>query len=141
MIFEEEENQAPPKLRLPTMICDKSLGNIPEPFPCSHHFMVVCGAPGQGKTSFALGTYFKAGGPLRKKFNNVFAVVPPTSRGSVANEPFQKHNPKRMSEYFYTGSKSYRKLLGREVNNEKLVVLGPRVHASGMRRGESELRK
>ena len=99
MYFEEEENECDIKLKLPTMICDKSLGSsIPPPFPSSHHFMVICGGPGQGKTSFALGTYFNTHGPLRKKFNNVYIVVPPTSRGSVKDDPFKDHNPKKMSD-------------------------------------------
>ena len=99
MYFQEEENECDIKLKLPTMICDKSLGsNIPHPFPSSHHFMVICGMPGGGKTSFALGTYFSKNGPLRKKFNNVYIVVPPTSRGSVKDDPLKDHNPKKMSD-------------------------------------------
>ena len=99
MYFEEEENECDIKLKLPVMICDKSLGkDIPEPFPSSHHFMVISGGPGLGKSSFALATYFNKHGPLRKKFNNVFVVVPPTSRGSVKDDPFQNHTPKKMSD-------------------------------------------
>lgn len=76
----------PLHLKRPTFLCDHVLkDNVPSPF---HHliegfkFVVFCGRPGSGKTSF-LFSLFKDKRCLRKAFNNVVVVMPQQSLNSI----------------------------------------------------------
>ena len=97
MVIKEIHNRGAPTLHLPTLLCDETLGDIPEPFPRQSFFMLLCGSPGMGKTSFlhAILTQKKPA-IYRKKFDWIFLGMPPTSIQSLGNTPFKKHPKERL---------------------------------------------
>ena len=89
----------------PKMMCDTPLSdNIPEPLPNKSHFMVIVGAPGQGKTStmVSLLTSIGANRAYRGVFENVYIFMPPNSRASLGNKLFDKHNPEKVYDELTT---------------------------------------
>ena len=95
--FVERVNKRPPRVRLPKVSCDVSLGDVPAPLPRSHHFMVICGRPGSGKSSLATALYLTSGGAYYRRFNSVYACVPPTSRQSMGeHDPWLKHDARKV---------------------------------------------
>lgn len=72
--------------------CDKSLGDIPAPLPSSCFFMILCGKPASGKSTLCSNLLTKKD-IYRKKFDNVYLIMPKNSLGSLpATHPFRKHN-------------------------------------------------
>lgn len=95
----EEQKTSKLNLELPEFCCDAPLGShIPPPLPSSHHFMVFIGPARSGKTSLALSLLTTKGDSrvYRKVWSNVFVFMPPQSRGSLKNDLFAKHDPKKL---------------------------------------------
>lgn len=78
------------------MLVDDVLSpKIPEPMPRHGGFrMLVIGAPGSSKTSFALSHILK-GGCYHKVFDHLHVVMPANSRASFETDPFESHSPKK----------------------------------------------
>ena len=84
-MFSIEQNQKPPKLKLPEYVIDKKLGNITPPWPDYHSFVMFVGKPASGKSSLltALLTHRKL---YKKKFENILICIPMHSFTSMAEE-------------------------------------------------------
>jgi hypothetical protein len=91
-----QEGSSSIKLDIPEFKCDSCLGgHIEDPMPASHHFMVMAGAPGSGKSSLALGLLLTKGDSrvYRKVFHNVFVFMPLHSMHSLKKNTFENHDP------------------------------------------------
>jgi hypothetical protein len=90
MHITEEHNDL--RISPPVMLCDKDLGDIPEPLPCRAFFMCVSGSAGSGKTSFLV-SLLSAKKPkiYRKVFENVFIMAPTNSLASIKSNIFRNH--------------------------------------------------
>ena len=95
-MISEKEN--PLKVVAPEFSCDKSLGDIPFPCPAGAFFWGIFGSAGRGKTSHLLSllTAKKPNKVYRKVFNNLFFIMPPTSRASIKGDLFEKHDPAKV---------------------------------------------
>lgn len=56
---------------------------------------ILSGSGGSGKTSMLL-NFFKSKHLYKHKFSNIFYICPQSSYLSVANHPFEKHDPSRV---------------------------------------------
>ena len=82
----------PPKPKPVKMTCDTPLSTkIPHPLPRECHRMIICGAPGSGKTSLATSLLLK-GGAYYRVFDRIWVIQPPNSRASYAKDPWQGHD-------------------------------------------------
>ena len=82
----------PPTQRRVKMSCDTPLSTkIPHPLPRECHRMIICGAPGSGKTSLATSMLLK-GGAYHKVFDRIWVIQPPNSRASYASDPWKGHD-------------------------------------------------
>ncbi len=87
------------QLDIPDFVCDKSLGDhIQQPFPNSHHFLCLCGPPGFGKTSLAMGLLSTKGKyrQYRKVFHNIYLFMPKHSQSSLKKSPFKNHDEEKI---------------------------------------------
>jgi hypothetical protein len=76
----------------PEFLCDKSISrHIEPPLPSSHHFMVICGPAGSGKTSLML-SMLTSKQMYCRAFHHVHLIMPEHSRGSIKNSPFDNHD-------------------------------------------------
>ena len=93
-----EETTSTLKIVPTKMKCDTSLGDIPEPCPCSHFFWGILGSPGAGKTNYLVSLLTAKGSNrvYRRVFHNVFLVVPTNSQASLTNGMFQEHDPTKI---------------------------------------------
>jgi DNA replication protein DnaC len=95
MIITETINDL--KVQPPVMLCDKDLGDIPEPLPCRSFFMIVSGSAGSGKTSFLVSLLSnKKPNIYRKVFENVFIMAPTNSLASIKSNIFRNHPPEKV---------------------------------------------
>ena len=80
------------------MKCDTSLGDIPEPCPCSHFFWGIFGSPGAGKTNYLASLLTQKGSNrvYRRVWHNIFFIVPTNSQASLTNGMFQEHDPNKI---------------------------------------------
>ena len=93
-----DEGRSSIKLHVPQFRCDKSLGDhIPPAMPSGHHFLCLCGTPGSGKSSLALGLLLTKGESriYRKVWNNVIVFMPAHSMHSLKSNTFEHHDPKK----------------------------------------------
>lgn len=72
------------------MVCDKPISDqIPEPLPRTAHYMISCGPPRSGKTSALISMLTQKRPQLyRRAFHNIMVIMPPSSRRSLKNDPF-----------------------------------------------------
>ena len=97
MKITEEENEfhiCPPKL-----ICDIPLSDaIPKMLPRVHHFLTIQGSPGSGKTSTMVSLLTSTGSnkAYRRVYENIYFIMPPNSRASLANKIFERHDPEKI---------------------------------------------
>ena len=76
----------------PEFLCDKCIHTqITPPLPSTAHAMMICGAPGSGKTSMMVSLLTEKQA-YRKAFDHVFVVMPPSSARSLKNNIFDKHD-------------------------------------------------
>ena len=76
----------------PDFLCDKVIHpQITPPLPQTAHAMLICGAPGSGKTSMMV-SLLQEKQAYRKVFDQVFVVMPPSSARSLKNNIFEKHD-------------------------------------------------
>lgn len=76
----------------PDFLCDKVIHpQISSPLPCTAHAMLICGAPGSGKTSMMV-SLLQEKQAYRKAFDQVFVVMPPSSARSLKKNIFEKHD-------------------------------------------------
>ena len=71
--------------------CDDNLtDHIMPPFPNKSFFMLICGKPASGKTTFMLNMLISKGDNriYRKVFDKICLVMPTNSRRSIKNDPF-----------------------------------------------------
>lgn len=89
----EKPIKGSPKIIAPKFHCDNALGDIPAPLPCTNFAMGIFGIPGSGKTSALISmlTARKPNKVYRGVFENVFFIMPPHSRASLANTIFEDH--------------------------------------------------
>jgi GTPase SAR1 family protein len=83
----------------PVLLCDTPLSDlIPKILPNKHHFLCIVGSPGSGKTSTMVSLLTSTGKnkAYRKVFENIYFVIPPNSRASLANKIFEKHDPDKI---------------------------------------------
>jgi energy-coupling factor transporter ATP-binding protein EcfA2 len=82
------------KIIPPKMLCDETLSDdIPPMLPNRNHFLYLAGAMGSGKSStvVSLLTAKGANKAYRKVFHNIYFIIPPNSRASLASKLFQNH--------------------------------------------------
>lgn len=80
----------------PQLSCDNPISKqIKEPLPNTAHFMAFIGAAGSGKTSAAI-SWLTNKDMYHKVFNNIFVVMPPNSRASLAGNIFKNHPPEKL---------------------------------------------
>lgn len=87
------------KLSVPKFVCDNIIDEkIPEPMPKTSFFMAVIGPPGSGKSSLSVSLISarKDKRIYRKAFNHVYVICPKYSLGSMANNPFEKHDARKI---------------------------------------------
>ncbi len=67
----------------PDFLCDKCIHTqITPPLPSTAHAMLICGAPGSGKTSMMV-SLLQEKQAHKKEFDQVFVVMPPSSARSL----------------------------------------------------------
>ena len=90
MIIKEIENHEL-QIKPPKLVCDMPLGDVSPPLPNTHAAIGIIGSAGSGKSSWAISllTNKKA---YKGVFHNVFFIIPPHSRASVAHKIFEKHD-------------------------------------------------
>ena len=90
MEIREIPNPTIASLRPPKFKCDVPLVQRQiEPFPNCSFNMLVCGAPGSGKTSLCVSALTSRKPKVYwKAFNNIFVVMPQSSRQSMRCDPF-----------------------------------------------------
>ena len=92
-MFNIIKTKDPPLVRPLKMTCDDKLhSGIPHPLPNrgGARFLIV-GAPGSGKTNWAVSQLIK-GGAYHRVFDALHVVMPLNSRASFAKDPFENHN-------------------------------------------------
>lgn len=94
MKIEEEEN-IELKIHPPKLLCDIPLGDVRSPLPNKHAAIAIIGSAGSGKSSFAI-SLLTDKLAYKKVFHNVYFVIPPHSRASVANKIFEKHDQEKI---------------------------------------------
>ena len=76
----------------PDFLCDKVIHpQITPPLPQTAHAMLICGAPGSGKTSMMV-SLLQEKQAYRKVFDHVFVVMPPSSARSLKKNIFAEHD-------------------------------------------------
>jgi Cdc6-like AAA superfamily ATPase len=86
------ERRSDLELKAPDFLCDKCIHpQITAPLPHTAHAMLICGAPGSGKTSMMV-SLLQSKQAYKKAFDQVFVVMPPSSARSLKNNIFEKHN-------------------------------------------------
>ena len=76
----------------PDFLCDKVIHTqITPPLPATAHAMLICGAPGSGKTSMMV-SLLQEKQAYRKAFDQVFVVMPPSSARSLKKNIFESHD-------------------------------------------------
>jgi len=84
-----------PNLPVCQMSCDKPLHEklnkyeMTKTFLNKHHTTVICGRPGQGKSSLIY-SWFKSKNMLKKCFDTIFYICPPNSMNSMDDNIFSK---------------------------------------------------
>ena len=76
----------------PDFLCDKCIHTqITPPLPSTAHAMLICGAPGSGKTSMMV-SLLQEKQAYKKAFDQVFVVMPPSSARSLKKNIFEDHD-------------------------------------------------
>ena len=90
MRIREIQNPTITSLRPPRFKCDVPLVQRQiEPFPNCSFAMLICGKPGSGKTSLCVSALTSRKPKVYwKAFNNIFPVMPQSSRQSMKCDPF-----------------------------------------------------
>ena len=94
MKIEEEDNKEL-KITPPKLLCDIPLGDVRAPLPNKHAAFAICGSAGSGKSSWAISLLTNKLA-YKKVFENVFFIIPPHSRASVANKIFERHDQEKI---------------------------------------------
>ena len=92
-------------LEPPKFVCDGNLTEHLKEYPMLQHLngffiTALIGRSGSGKTSTLI-NWITGKGKKRiwnKVFNNVYVIMPKSSRESLAKNPFKKHTPSRLFE-------------------------------------------
>lgn len=99
----EIKKQPSPNLKIPTFLCDGGVNPNLENYPSLSHlngfkFTGLIGVPGSGKTSLLVSWLTGKGKNqiFRKVFDNVYLVMPTTSRNSMSKNIFEKHDQDKM---------------------------------------------
>ncbi len=73
-------------------LCDKCIHTQITPSrPSTAHAMLICGAPGNGKTSMMV-SLLQEKQAYKKAFDQVFVVMPPSSARSLKKNIFEDHD-------------------------------------------------
>ena len=92
----EEHNTSIPKFEPIKEVMKIRIPDIVDGIPNRNGFIwILSGSGGSGKTSMLL-NFFKSKQLYKHKFSNLFYVCPQSSYLSVANHPFEKHDPSRI---------------------------------------------
>jgi hypothetical protein len=94
----EVQIEGSPKVIAPKFHCDNELGNIPEPLPNKAFAAAIVGNAGSGKTSLLMSllTARQPNRVYRGVFEDVYFVIPPHSRASLASTIFEDHPPEKI---------------------------------------------
>ena len=93
LMYHIKETRNPPIVKPLKMTCDDKLHpSIPHPLPNrgGARFLIV-GAPGTGKTNWAVSQLIK-GGAYHRAFDSLHVAMPLNSRASFDKDPFEGHN-------------------------------------------------
>ena len=86
------ERRSDLELKAPDFLCDKCIHpQIVAPLPSTAHAMLICGAPGSGKTSMMV-SLLQNKQAYKKAFDNVYVIMPPSSARSLKHNIFEKHD-------------------------------------------------
>ena len=82
-----------PRIIAPKFNCDSQLGDIPAPLPNTAFAMGIFGSAGSGKTSFLMSllTARRPNRVYKGAFEDVYFIIPPHSRASLASTIFEDH--------------------------------------------------
>ena len=75
------------------MLCDASLGDVAPPFPNGAFSMLLSAKPGSGKTTL-LCTLLENKAYYKRKYDNIFAFIPPNSLASLPKKSLLKRHDK-----------------------------------------------
>ena len=75
------------------MLCDTSLGDVAPPFPNGAFSMLICARPGSGKTTM-LCTLLENKAYYKRRYENLFAFIPPNSLASLPKKSLLKRHDK-----------------------------------------------
>jgi len=96
MEITEIQNTNIPKLEPIKEVMNIRIPDVVDGIPNRNGFIwVLTGSGGSGKTSMLL-NFFKSKQLYKHKFSNIFYICPQSSYLSVANHPFEKHDPSRI---------------------------------------------
>jgi len=96
MEITEIQNKSIPKFEPIKEVMNIRIPDIVDGIPNRNGFIwVLTGSGGSGKTSMLL-NFFKSKQLYKHKFSNIFYICPQSSYLSVANHPFEKHDPSRI---------------------------------------------
>ena len=71
------------------------LGDVRPPLPNKHAAIGIIGSAGSGKSSWAISLLTNKLA-YKNVFHNVYFIIPPHSRASVANKIFEKHDQEKI---------------------------------------------
>ena len=83
-----------------TMLCDASLGDVSPPFPNGAFSMLLSAKPGSGKTTM-LCTLLENKAYYRRKFDHIYAFIPPNSLASLPKKSLLKRHDKVYADLTY----------------------------------------
>jgi hypothetical protein len=92
-MIKEVPVEGAPHIVAPKFKCDTQLGDIPAPLPSTAFAMGIFGSAGSGKTSFLMSllTARRPNRVYRGTFEDVYFIMPPHSRASLASTIFEDH--------------------------------------------------
>ena len=93
MTIQTVKNKDAVAIKPVAMLCDNSLGDVAPPFPNGAFSMLLSAKPGSGKST-ALINLIESKAYYRKKFENVYAFIPPNSLASLPKKSLLKRHDK-----------------------------------------------
>ena len=93
MTIQTIKNKDAVPIRPVAMLCDQSLGDVAPPFPNGAFTMLMSAKPGSGKTT-ALINLIESKAYYRKKYENIYAFIPPNSLASLPKKSLLKKHDK-----------------------------------------------
>jgi len=111
------------------MLCDTSLGDVAPPFPRGAFSMLISAKPGSGKTTL-LCTLLENKAYYKRKFDSIYAFIPPNSLASLPARSLLKRHDKVYSDLSWENlDKVIKKCKeSSEEGEDSLIVVDDQLH-------------